>query len=146
MSYEKKVEVSQKLYDMRLKQLGEGAIGTLVCGKQLAKDLMRARRLVEAESLLLNLAKVSKRVHGADHSVTKRIDLVQRDLRKQQSEQLETQRKRRLNLAVCFLIVTLASILSLESIMILLLFWFAANYPLQILASVFFFWVILMIV
>ena len=145
MSIEKRVELSQKLYNMRLKLLGEGALSALNAGLCLAKDLMRAHRLAEAEKLLLNLATVSKRVHGLDHSVTKKIHSEQKRLREQQSERLRAQRKRRLNLAVCFLIVTLASILSLESIMILLL-WFAANYPFQIVASVFFFWVILMIV
>ena len=79
--------------------------------RHLASNLLKADRLEEAEKLLLNLATVSKRVHGLDHSVTKKIHSEQKRLREQQSERLRAQRKRRLNLAVCFLIVTLASIL-----------------------------------
>ena len=77
------MEQSQKLYAMRLKVYGEGAIDTLNDGTLLAKDLMKADRLVEAESLLLKSATVSKRVHGSDLSVTKKIHSEQRRLRKQ---------------------------------------------------------------
>lgn len=87
ISIEKKVDLSQKLYDMRLKLNGEGALNTLDIGTILARDLMKADRLAEAESLLLKLATVSKRVHGSDHDMTKTIDLLQIGLRERQNTQ-----------------------------------------------------------
>lgn len=78
MSIKKNVEQSQKLYDIRLKRYGEGAIDTLNCGKNLAWDLFMAAHVVEAEKLLLKLATVSKQVHGSDHSITKKIRSLQR--------------------------------------------------------------------
>jgi len=82
MNIEKKVEQLQKVYYMQHKKHGEGAIYTLTSGASLASNLLKADRLVEAESLLLKLGEVSKRVHGADHSVTEKIYSVQRRLRK----------------------------------------------------------------
>jgi len=80
MSIEKKVEQLQEVYDMRLKKHGEGSTSTLNAGLCLTRDLIKADRLVEAESLLLYLATVSKQVHGSDHSMTEKIHSEQRRL------------------------------------------------------------------
>ena len=113
ISIEKKVELSQKLYDVRLKSNGEGDIFALNVGTLLAKDLLNAYRLAEAESLLLKLATVSKQVHGADHSAFKKIHSVQRRLRK--CKRIHEHRNKRLN-RVLFLSMILASILSMYKI------------------------------
>ena len=80
ISKERKVELSQNLYESRLKVYGEERIDTLYAGKHLAISLLNVRRLVEAERLLKKLAAVSKQVHGLDHTVTKSINSAERRL------------------------------------------------------------------
>ena len=129
ISIEKKVEQSQKLYDMRLRKHGEGAIKTLIDGTIFAEKLMEACRLAEAESLLIKLVTISQQVHGSNHEVTKSIVLVQRHLMEQLREQKRDDdtgtedahlaqqllRTKHLN-RVLFLSIILASILSMYKI------------------------------
>lgn len=96
ISNEKKIELSQKLYDVRLKRSGKGALNTLNAGLCLVDDLLKAGRLVEAQKLATNLATVSKQVHGSDHEVSKsmakklsRVNLC----KAQQNARLQAQRK-----------------------------------------------------
>lgn len=91
MCIKKKLEQSQKLYNVLVVKEGEGTINTLICGKNLAKDLYMAHRNREAERLLEKLAEISKRVHGEGHSVTKSIH----------SEQLLAQRSKQFARAIC---------------------------------------------
>jgi len=95
MCIKKKLEQSQKLYNVLVVKEGEGAINTLICGKNLAKDLYMAHRNREAERLLEKLAETSKQVHGEGHSVTKSIH----------SELLLAQRSKQFARAICIVAV-----------------------------------------
>ena len=95
MCIKKKLEQSQKLYNVLVVKEGEGTINTLICGKNLARDLYMAHRNREAERLLEKLAEISKQVHGEGHSVTKSIHL----------EQLIARRSKQFARAICIVAV-----------------------------------------
>ena len=71
---EDQLEKAQDLYDLRVAKHGEGDTLALHEGINLAMSLWRTNRASEAEQLLTRLAKVSKRIHGSQHKLTKKIE------------------------------------------------------------------------
>ena len=77
------LERRQKSYEKAVKKYGQENIRTLKSGRSLAIVLTDAHHSLEAERLLTKLAAISKRVHGPDHCITKKIEFRLQKLKEQ---------------------------------------------------------------
>ena len=73
-SMEKKLEHSRNMYKLCIEEYGEDDGETLKVGTNLAIDLRNTKHTTESLRLLTKLMDRSRRVHGIEHSLTKRIE------------------------------------------------------------------------
>jgi hypothetical protein len=71
---EELVKTSQKLYELRVAELGEEHYYTIEAGKIYADILQQSNRQEEARELLMKLLATSKQVFGSDHDITKSVE------------------------------------------------------------------------
>ena len=71
---EEQLKKARDLYDLRVAKHGEGHTLALHEGINLCMSLWRTNRASEAERMLARLATVSKRIHGSQHKLTKKIE------------------------------------------------------------------------
>jgi hypothetical protein len=70
---EELLQASQKLYELRVVELGEQHVDTIDAGRSYAINLHNANRGDEAMDLLTKLLATSKQVFGPDHNITKEV-------------------------------------------------------------------------
>ena len=71
---EETLEQRQKLYKQDGDRFGQDELATIDSGVHLSYALANAHHKIEAERLLIKLAAISKRAHGPDHNMTKRVE------------------------------------------------------------------------
>lgn len=74
ITLEEKLKHSRRMYKICTGEYGHEDAESIKVGTNLAIDLRNAKHSVEALRLLPQLVSTSKRVHGADHSLTKRVE------------------------------------------------------------------------
>jgi hypothetical protein len=73
-STEELLKASQKLYELRVAELGEEDEHTIITGRQYAINLRNANHGDEARELLMKLLATSKQVFGSHHNITKSVE------------------------------------------------------------------------
>ena len=74
ITLEEKLKHSIRMYRLCIDEYGLEDAETIKVGTNLAIDLRNAKHSIKALQLLAKLASMSTRVHGVDHSLTKRIE------------------------------------------------------------------------